>query len=59
MRITYEDLLNDPSLFERLRAEAHRERAATVHRLIVAPIASLFVDHAAKREPEACMTTSA
>jgi hypothetical protein len=59
MRITYEDLLNDPSLFERLSAEAHRERAAAVHRLIVAPVTSFFADHAAKREPEACMTTSA
>ena len=48
MRITYEDVLNDPSLLARLHAQAHRERALVVHRLIVQPIKSFFAAHAAR-----------
>jgi hypothetical protein len=42
MKLTYEALLNDPSLLERLRADAHRERAEAIHRLVLAPVASLL-----------------
>jgi hypothetical protein len=38
MRLTYEDILNDPSLLERIERQAHRERAEAVHQLIVAPL---------------------
>ena len=48
MRYTYEDLLNDPSLYERIRSEAHRERAEAVNRLIVQPIKNFFASHAAR-----------
>ena len=48
MRLTYETLLADPTVLERLRSEAHHERAAAVHRLIVAPIKNFFAGHAAR-----------
>jgi hypothetical protein len=48
MKLTYEALLNDPSLLERIRLQAHRERADAVHQLIVVPIKRFFADHAAR-----------
>ena len=48
MRYTYEDLLNDPSVYERIRSEARRERAAAVNRLIIQPIKNFFASHAAR-----------
>ena len=48
MKLTYEAILNDPSLLERIRADAHRERAEYVHQLVVEPIKRLFADHAAR-----------
>jgi hypothetical protein len=48
MKLTYEAILNDPSLLERARIDAHRERAETMHRLLVEPIKRLFADHAAR-----------
>ena len=48
MKLTYEALLNDPSLIDRLHAEAHRDRAEAMHRLIVEPITNLFHSHAAR-----------
>jgi len=48
MKLTYEALLNDPSLYERLRAQAQRERAEAMHRLIVEPIKNLFAGHATR-----------
>ena len=48
MRYTYEDLLNDPSLYARIRNDARRERAEAVDRLIVQPIRNLFASHAAR-----------
>jgi hypothetical protein len=48
MRYTYEDLLNDPRLYERIRNDARRERAEAVDRLIVQPIRNFFVGHAAR-----------
>ncbi len=48
MRYTYEDLLNDPSVYERIRTDAHRERAEAVDRLIVQPIKNFFAGHAAR-----------
>jgi hypothetical protein len=46
MRYTYEDLLNDPSLYERIRHDAHRERALAVHELVILPIKNFFAGHA-------------
>ena len=48
MRYTYEDLFNDPSLYARIRNDAHRERAKAVDRLIVRPIKNFFAGHAAR-----------
>lgn len=48
MRYTYEDLLNDPSVYARIRSEAQRERAEAVNRLIVQPIKNFFASHAAR-----------
>lgn len=48
MKLTYEAYLTDPSVRDRLIANAHRERAKVVHQLIVEPIKRLFTDHAAR-----------
>jgi hypothetical protein len=48
MKLTYEAIVNDPGLFERVRIDAHRERAEAMHRLLVEPIKRLFADHAAR-----------
>ena len=48
MKLTYEALLNNPSLVDRLVAEARRERAKAVHDMIVLPITRLVTDHAAR-----------
>jgi hypothetical protein len=48
MKLTYEALLNDPSLVDRLHAQAHVERAEAMHRLIVQPITNLFRSHATR-----------
>ncbi|MGH8724875.1 MAG: hypothetical protein ACREU1_08450 [Burkholderiales bacterium] len=48
MKLTYEAILNDPSLLERIERQARRERAAAVHRLIVEPIKRVFADHSAR-----------
>lgn len=48
MRYTYEDLLNDPSVLERIHNEAHRERAKAMNRLIVQPIKSFVASYAAR-----------
>jgi hypothetical protein len=48
MRFTYEDILNDPNLLERIDRQAHRERAKAVHELIVQPIKTFFAAHAAR-----------
>jgi hypothetical protein len=42
MKLTYQAVLNDPGLLERIQADAHRERAETLHRLVVEPIKNLF-----------------
>jgi hypothetical protein len=41
MKLTYEAILNDHSLLERVRTDAHRERAEAIHRLVLAPVAAL------------------
>ena len=41
MKLTYEAILNDPSLLERVRMDAQRERAQAIHRLVFAPMATL------------------
>ena len=48
MKLTYEALLNDPTILDRMRADAHRDRADAVHRLIVEPIKTLFAGHATR-----------
>src|SRR5688500_7657680 len=48
MKLTYEALLNDPSLLDRLHVQAQRDRAEAMHRLIVEPITDLFRSHAAR-----------
>jgi hypothetical protein len=41
MKLTYEAVLNDPSLLERIRVEAHRERARVFHSMVISPLATL------------------
>ena len=48
MKLTYEAILNDPSLLERIEKQAHRERAQAVHQLIIEPIKAALADHAAR-----------
>jgi len=48
MKLTYEAILNDPALLERIQRQAHRERAETIRRLIVAPLKTFFAAHAAR-----------
>jgi hypothetical protein len=40
MKLTYEALLNDPSLLDRIEKQAHRERAEAIHHLIVSPLSA-------------------
>jgi len=42
MRLTYEALVADPKLMDQLLANARRERAHAMHRLLIAPLARLF-----------------
>ena len=42
MKLTYEAILADPDLLQRAIAEAKRERALAIHRLVFAPIAAFF-----------------
>jgi hypothetical protein len=48
MKLTYEALVNDPSLMDRILAQARRERAKATHELIILPVKRLFTDHAAR-----------
>jgi hypothetical protein len=48
MKLTYEALLNDPQLLERIDAQARRARAEAVQELIVEPVKQWFTDHAAR-----------
>ena len=49
MKLTYEALLNDPALLERIHAQARRERARAIRDLIVTPLAHFFKSsHAAR-----------
>ena len=47
MKVTYEDILNDPSLLARIRADARRERNAAMSRMF-GELKSLFSSHAAR-----------
>jgi hypothetical protein len=47
MKLTSEDVLKDPSLLERIRAEAHRERNEAISRLF-GQLKTLFSTHAAR-----------
>ena len=42
MKLTYEAILADPDLLQRAIAEARRERALAIHRLVFAPIAAFL-----------------
>ena len=44
MKLTYEAVLNDPSLLERVRGDAHRERAEAIHHLVITPLATLWAN---------------
>jgi hypothetical protein len=46
--LTFEHITRNPELVEAIVAQARRERAAAVHRLIVEPIRRLFRGHAAR-----------
>jgi hypothetical protein len=48
MKLTYEAILNEPGLRERIERQAHRERAKAIHELIVQPIKTFFTAHAAR-----------
>jgi len=49
--LTFESVTRNPELIRALMAQAHRERAEAVYRLIVEPIKSFFTsgDHHAAR----------
>ena len=48
MQLTYEAVLNDPKILERIVLDARRERARTMYRMLVQPITRLFAAHAAR-----------
>jgi hypothetical protein len=50
MRLTYQAILDDPTLLERIEEQARRERAKAVRELIVLPITRLLADQG---KPEA------
>jgi hypothetical protein len=50
MKLTYEALLDDPSLLELIEKQARRERADAVNRLIIEPIKVALASHAAPTE---------
>ena len=45
MKLTYEDILNDPSLLARIRADARRERHAAMSR-VFGQLKNFFSSHA-------------
>ncbi|HKU45742.1 MAG TPA: hypothetical protein VJQ58_02590 [Burkholderiales bacterium] len=47
MKLTYEDILKDPSLLERIRTDARRERSKEMRRLF-GQLKNLFSSHAAR-----------
>jgi hypothetical protein len=49
MKLTYEALVNDAGLVDRIMAQARRERAKAVHELILLPVKRLFTHHHATR----------
>ncbi len=46
MKLTYEAILDDPSLLERIERQARRERAQAVEEVVIEPIKRLFAGHA-------------
>jgi hypothetical protein len=44
MKLTYEALLDDPSLLDLIEKQARRERAEAVNQLIIEPLKAAFVD---------------
>jgi hypothetical protein len=48
MKLTYEAILQDPKIVERIMIDARRERARTMHRMLIEPITRLFTTHAAR-----------
>jgi hypothetical protein len=41
MKLTYQAILDNPSLLARVQADARRERSQAVYRLLIAPLVSL------------------
>ncbi len=50
MKLTYEAILNDPGLLERIRVDAHRERSEAMYEMLIAPLVALFTRKSAKKE---------
>jgi hypothetical protein len=48
MKLTYEAILDDPKILERILADARRERASAMHEALVEPVKRLFTAHAAR-----------
>ena len=48
MKVTYEAILKDPSILERIHEDARRERAAAMRRLVGEPVKRLFGSHPAR-----------
>jgi hypothetical protein len=48
MNLTYEAILDDPSLLDLIEKRAHRERAEAVHQLIIEPLKAAFTDPPAR-----------
>ena len=47
MKLTYEAVLQDPKIVERIMIDARRERARAMHRMLIEPVTRLFTSHAA------------
>jgi hypothetical protein len=42
VKLTYQAILDDPSLLARVQADARRERSQAVYRFLIAPLESLL-----------------
>ena len=46
MKTTYQAILEDPKILERIMLDARRERSRAMHRMLIEPITRLFTAHA-------------
>jgi hypothetical protein len=58
MRLTYEDFTSNPELMARILAEARRERALAINRLVFAPVAAFFRRPKADAKRSAALTVA-